>query len=101
VGAGLQTLTICVSPNAPLGRKVSDEFTVPLCRAIIARPIALAMKPHGGKMLALIQPSARALWLETHPLPTIAPTEDINRPSGHPFALVTNGLNYAPDKLSG
>jgi hypothetical protein len=35
-----------------LGRKVSDEFTVPLCRCagvIIARPIAVAMKPHGGK----------------------------------------------------
>ena len=31
----------------------------------------MAMKPHGGKMLALIRPSPPArLWLETHPLPT-------------------------------
>jgi hypothetical protein len=32
-----------------LGRKVSDEFTVPLCRGHIARSIALAMKRHGGR----------------------------------------------------
>ena len=44
---------------------------MPLCRAIIARSIAVAMKPHGGKISALIPPSpARALWLEMHPLPT-------------------------------
>ena len=31
----------------------------------------MAMKPHGGKMLG-VDPTvtARALWLETHPLPT-------------------------------
>jgi hypothetical protein len=37
-----------------LGRKVSDEFTVPV--AIMARPIVPATKPHGGKKLAWIRP---------------------------------------------
>jgi hypothetical protein len=38
--------------------------------AIIARPISVAMKPHGGKKLVLTrQTAARALWLETHPSP--------------------------------
>jgi hypothetical protein len=32
-----------------LGRKVSDEFTVPLCRGHHRGCIAVAMKPHGGK----------------------------------------------------
>jgi hypothetical protein len=40
-----------------LGRKVSDEFTVPLCRGHHREVLAVAMKPHGGKMLALIRPS--------------------------------------------
>ena len=31
-----------------LGRKVSDEFTVPLCRGHIASSTATAMKPRGG-----------------------------------------------------
>jgi hypothetical protein len=31
-----------------LGRKVSDEYTVPVCR-IIANSIATEMKPHGGR----------------------------------------------------
>ena len=50
--------------SPPLGRKVSDEFNVPLRRAIIARSIAVAMKPHCGKMPALIRPSlpARFGW---------------------------------------
>jgi len=50
--------------SPPLGRKVSDEFNVPLRRAIIARSIAVAMKPHGGKISALIRPSlpARFGW---------------------------------------
>ena len=40
--------------------------------AIIARSTAVVMKPNGGKMLALIQPTLPAPWLETHPLPTSA-----------------------------
>ena len=41
--------------------------------AIIARSIALVMKPRGGRS-AGVDPTvtARALWLETHPLPTSA-----------------------------
>ena len=48
--------TLRVAQHRALGRKVSDEFTVPLCRGIIATPIAAATKPHGGKMLVLTRP---------------------------------------------
>jgi hypothetical protein len=55
-----------------LGRKVSDEFTVPLCR-VHHREIH-----HCGDEAAWwnktgVHPTAaaRALWLETHPLPSI------------------------------
>jgi hypothetical protein len=54
-----------------LGRKVSDEFTVPLCRGhhreVHRRGDEAAWWKKAG-----IDPSlnARALWLETHPLPT-------------------------------
>jgi hypothetical protein len=65
-----------------LGRKVSDEFTVPLCRghhreAHRSRDEAAWWKSAG------VDPTitARALWLETHPLPTIPVTGDIDRPS--------------------
>jgi hypothetical protein len=44
-----------------LGRKVSDEFTVPLCRGHHrARCIAVATRLHGGKRPASIRPSALA-----------------------------------------
>jgi hypothetical protein len=46
-----------VAQHRALGRKVSDEFTVPQCAgAIIATPIDAATKPHGGKMLMLTRP---------------------------------------------
>ena len=54
-----------------LGRKVSDEFTVPLCRGhhreVHRRGDEAAWWKNTG-----IDPAvpARALWLETHPLPT-------------------------------
>jgi hypothetical protein len=54
-----------------LGRKVSDEFTVPLCRGHHRE-----LHRHGdeAKWWAKIaidpMPVARALWLETHPLAT-------------------------------
>ena len=38
-----------------LGRKVSDEFTVPLCRGHHRRFTAAAMKPHGGLRPTLIR----------------------------------------------
>ena len=40
--------------------------------AIIARPIAPVMRPRGGKTGVDPTITARALWLETHPLPTTA-----------------------------
>ena len=52
-----------------LGRKVSDEFTVPLCRGHHRE-----VHRHGDEAAwwknAVIDPTvtARALWLETHPL---------------------------------
>ena len=59
-----------------LGRKVSDEFTVPLCRGH-----HLAVHRSGDEAAwwrsAGIDPvvAARALWLETHPLSTAAQAE--------------------------
>jgi ERF superfamily len=60
-----------------LGRKVSDEFTVPLCRghhreAHRSSDEAGWWKKNGVNPTA----TARALWLETHPLPTIPTTEN-------------------------
>jgi hypothetical protein len=43
-----------------LGRKASDEFTVPLAGDTIARSIAAAMKAHGGKNPVSIRPSMLA-----------------------------------------
>jgi hypothetical protein len=43
-----------------LGRKVSDEFTVPLCRGHIVRFIAVAMKRCGGTRLVSIRLQLRA-----------------------------------------
>jgi hypothetical protein len=53
-----------------LGRKVSDEFTVPLCRGH-HREVHRCGDEAGWWEKARVDPtvSARALWLETHPLP--------------------------------
>ena len=53
-----------------LGRKVSDEFTVPLCRGH-HREVHRCGDEAQWWRKAAINPtvSARALWLETHPLP--------------------------------
>ncbi len=58
-----------------LGRKVSDEFTVPLCRGH-HREVHRCGDESGWWKKAGIDPgrSARALWLETHPLPTTSDT---------------------------
>ena len=55
-----------------LGRKVSDEFTVPLCRGH-HREIHRCGDEAQWWRKAAINPtvSARALWLETHPLPAL------------------------------
>ena len=63
---------ICASRStAPSAARSAMSSPCRCAEAIIARSIAVAMKPHGGKMLA-IDPTitARGLWLETHPLPT-------------------------------
>jgi ERF superfamily len=53
-----------------LGRKVSDEFTVPLCRGHHREVHRSSNEAVWWRMLG-IDPTAvaRALWLETHPLP--------------------------------
>jgi hypothetical protein len=68
-----------------LGRKVSDEFTVPLCRGHHRQV------HHCGDEVAWwnktgIDPtiSARALWLRTHPLPSTS----ANVGSAHPTAAM-------------
>ena len=65
-----------------LGRKVSDEFTVPLCRGHHREAHRSGDEAAWWKN-AGVDPTitARALWLETHPLPTIPATGDIDRPS--------------------
>jgi ERF superfamily len=68
-----------------LGRKVSDEFTVPLCRAH-HREIhrcgdeGLWWRKTGMDPLA----AARMLWLETHPLPRAEATSTNTMPPEHP-----------------
>ncbi len=54
-----------------LGRKVSDEFTVPVCRTH-HRKIHRCGSEESWWQIAGIDPlaAARALWLETHPLST-------------------------------
>ena len=54
-----------------LGRKVSDEFTVPLCRGHHREVHHSGDEPAWWNKVG-IDPtvSARALWLETHPLPS-------------------------------
>jgi ERF superfamily protein len=52
-----------------LGRKVSDEFTVPLCRAHHREIHRCGNEELWGKAGIDPVPAARALWLETHPLP--------------------------------
>jgi hypothetical protein len=54
-----------------LGRKVSDEFTVPLCRGH-HREVHRCGDEAGWWRKTGIDPTipARALWLESHPLPT-------------------------------
>jgi hypothetical protein len=59
--------------NRALSRKVSDEFTVPLCRGH-HREVHHSGDEATWWSKAGIDPivTARALWLETHPLPTIS-----------------------------
>ena len=62
-------------PSRALGRKVSDEFTVPLCRGHHREVHRCGDEAAWWRRVG-VDPSvtARALWLETHP-PTISPNE--------------------------
>ena len=70
-----------------LGRKVSDEFTVPLCRGHHREAHRCGDEATWWKN-AGIDPtfSARALWLETHPLPRTQDKMGIDCPD-HPWPL--------------
>ena len=61
-----------------LGRKVSDEFTVPLCRGH-HREVHRCGDEAAWWIKAGIDPTipARALWLESHPLPTASDETDL------------------------
>jgi len=65
-----------------LGRKPSDEFTVPLCRGH-HREVHRSGGEAAWWTKAGIDPtgSARSLWLRTHPLPTPAMAAEVTRPS--------------------
>jgi ERF superfamily len=83
--------------NRGLSRKVSDEFTVPLCRGH-HREVHHCGDESAWWKKAGIDPTltARALWLETHPLPTI---RDQMRFEG-PNAIVTNHSNLNDSNLN-
>jgi hypothetical protein len=65
-----------------LSRKVSDEFTVPLCRGH-HREVHRSGDEAAWWEKASIDPTiaARALWLETHPLPPTSAKLDIENPA--------------------
>jgi hypothetical protein len=66
-----------------LGRKVSDEFTVPLCRGHHREVHRCGDEAAWWKM-AGIDPTvpARALWLQSHPLPTASGNAESNSNTG-------------------
>jgi hypothetical protein len=77
-----------------LSRKVSDEFTVPLCRThhrVIHRSgnEGLWWRNTGIDPLA----AARTLWLETHPLLRAEAT-----PANNEAALTFHGTHLAPER---
>jgi hypothetical protein len=68
--------------NRALSRKASDEFTVPLCRGH-HREVHHSGDEAAWWTKAGINPTvaARALWLETHPLPAITDKTRIEGPT--------------------
>jgi hypothetical protein len=87
-----------------LGRKVSDEFTIPLCRGH-HREVHRCGDEAAWWKNAGIDPSAsaRALWLQTHPLPArrgnmseeagVVAGPDLNN-ADHNRPTATGGQNY-------
>jgi hypothetical protein len=72
-----------LAQSRALGRKVSDEFTVPLCRAH-HREIHRCGDEGSWWRSAGIDPlaAARVLWLATHPLPRAGATVTSNEATG-------------------
>ena len=83
-----------LAQSRALGRKVSDEFTVPLCRGH-HREVHRCGDEAAWWNKVGIDPTvtARALWLKTHPLPT---TSDKTSIEGLASVLVGNGALSPP-----
>jgi ERF superfamily len=81
-----------------LGRKVSDEFTVPLCRGH-HRQAHLCGDEAAWWRNAGVDPTitARALWLETHPVPR-GPNKVGNEGANSSAVACTDGKNAARDR---
>ena len=77
-----------------LGRKVSDEFTVPLCRAH-HREIHRCGNEGSWWRKTGVDPlaAARALWLESHPLPRVEATAPNNE-----APATFRGTHVAPER---
>src|SRR5262249_39652461 len=80
-----------------LGRKVSDEFTIPLCRGH-HREVHLCGDEAAWWNRTGIDPTvtARTLWLQAHPLPVgpnSPPPVDIRKPK---FPSEANSENVSP-----
>jgi hypothetical protein len=89
-----------------LGRKASDEFTVPLCRGH-HRELHRCGDESSWWHKAAIDPTvhARKLWLDTHPLPTrpggplLAPINADPAVAKRKQAQTRNGSQGTPGKL--
>jgi hypothetical protein len=84
-----------------LARKVSDEFTVPLCRGH-HREVHRCGDEAGWWKKAGIDPTitARALWLEIHPLPTVSDKTGIEGVTSL-AAVGTDQRSGTPDRPTG
>ncbi len=77
-----------------LGRKVSDEFTVPICRGHHREIHRCGNEGSWWRNIG-IDPlaAARTLWLETHPLPRAEAT-----PANNEATLTFYGTHLAPER---
>ena len=91
-----------LTQHCALGRKASDEFAVPLCRGH-HREVHRSGDEAAWWKCAGVDPTftARALWLETHPLPTIAATGDIDRPFSEAGTDQSNSKGDRPIRKAG
>ena len=82
-----------------LGRKVSDEFTVPLCRGH-HREVHRCGDEAAWWKKAGVDPTgtARALWLETHPLPDKCGHNGQRRSSTSVADVGADQRNAKPDR---